>query len=176
MSFPIRYSMLLISLCLLTACASPRFGSHHFLLDPQSEQKEWVTRLAKEPGQITITTRQDPGSRIRISLVAQPNQHRNPLVDIIISDVDCEVGHQIIVAHFANQNDVYRQYFNTTIPWQSDFTLSLSWDKSGTLAVTLGDETIKAKPYQNFVYARIESTKGVLEVKELRYTKTSTVY
>lgn len=163
-----RLSTLLL-IYILAACAAPSYPP------PQSlgNITEWKTQLYTEPADIKITANMQQGSTAKIQLLNDEKKNYNIPATIIITDQDCDSGHQIIIEYYATPHETLRKYFTTTIPWNSEFSLKLEQLKNSDYTLTINNESINFHRHYNAKILRIQGSNAGLTVSNFEYLKKS---
>jgi len=161
----------LLLLCLLTSCAGMPYGPYTVAPNPLGEVTEWTTRLFPEPGQIRINLQLQHGATTTISLQKESEHDDEIPVRVVFSDEGCDAGHQVRVTYFGNSREIYHKYFDTTISWDNESTVTIEWGNDGKVSVRVNGETLIASSDQKFSLAHISSVKGYVKIKDLQYNR-----
>lgn len=167
------YQLFVIALILIiAACTNHNYGT--YLSTPQSLEQvtEWETELYPEPGKIQITGNIQQGSTAKIQLLNAEKKPYNVPAKIIITDQDCDAGHQVILEYYSRPNEILRKYFTTIIPWNEKFELTLEQHEQGQYTITINYESIQFYRHYKAKYLSLSSSDKGFTVSNFQYSKT----
>lgn len=171
---PQTYCLFILALiCSLVACTSPRtYGPYPPAPQSLEDIETWETELYPEPGKIQITGKVQQGSTAEIQLLDAQKKNFNIPARIIITDQDCDVGHQVILEYYSTANEILRKYFTTIIPLNGKFELTLEQHEKGDYTLTVNNEIMQFHRHYKALYLRLSGTDKGFTVSNFTYSKT----
>lgn len=170
----IKQLTITLLICLTSACSNhqntPNAGD---IPDYKGPINTWSMRVSPAAGQLLITGTADQGTSTYISFSGKKKEPQYSLMEIELSDRDCEVGHQIKLSYKANANDSIFRYFENHIAWTSPYSILIKWNHT-KVVITAQQESMEITTLGAFKHVKISSRLGNLNLEKIEYSSDPT--
>lgn len=161
-------TLIIIPLCLLTACVGNAPASYPPINKTIVDTKEWRMPLNREPGRVQLKLHFANKDVSAIALLPAREYGEGP-IRLVFSGGECSAGPEAYIKFYTSPTESFFKYFRAPLQWGSDIDVSIEWDKNTLTSIVINGEKIDVPAYIPFETLRFTSHHASTKIKEVTY-------